>query len=152
MLVYMWANQDKASVTVPVVMVNGDTIFTITGGPIQIVALQSICVTANNGTASTLQYSSPPTVGDATVFSGASASLASAAAGSVVTLAPTALSTAPTLTAASAGGVVLGTDVANRIIVQAGTITVVIGVGSTTGTWRHCLRYVPLTSDSLVTP
>lgn len=151
MLVYMWANQDKAIVTVAAVMVNGTIIFTITGGPIQINQLHSICVAANDTTASTLQWQSAPTVGTATTITGASASLASATAGSVVTLNPTALSTAPGLVAASAGGVVLGADVANKIIVQAGTLKTVIGVGSTTGTWRHCLHYTPLTPDSLVT-
>jgi hypothetical protein len=132
------------------VMVNGDVLFTVTGGAIRIEELISVCVSANNGTASTLQYSSTPTVGTATTFSGASASLASATAGTNVRLAPTALSTAPTIVAASAGGVQLGTNVANRIIVKDGTITAVIGVGSTTGTWQHFLTYTPLTPDSAV--
>lgn len=132
------------------VMVNGTTIFTVTGGPILIVDLLSTCVTANNATASTLQYSSTPTVGSATVFSGASASLASATAGTNVRLAPTALSTAPVIVTAAAGGVQLGTNVANRIVVKDGTITTVIGVGSTTGTWRHTLRYIPLSPNASV--
>jgi hypothetical protein len=61
-----------------------------------------------------------------------------------VRLAPTALSTAPAVVAASAGGVALGTNVANRIVVKDGAIKLVIGVGSTTGTWKHYLRYTPL--------
>ena len=32
----------------------------------------------------------------------------------------------------------------------AGIITTVVGVGSTTGTWRHFLRYRPLSPDSQV--
>lgn len=126
------------------VMVNGNTVFTIAGGPIIIFDLLSECITANDGTASTMQWQSAPTVGSAATISGASASLASATAGSTVRLAPTALSTAPTLVAASAGGVQLGTNVANLITVMAGTLKLVIATGSTTGTWRHYLRYQPL--------
>ena len=132
------------------VMVNGTTIFTVTGRPIIIVDLLSVCVTANDTTASTLQWSSTPTVGSAATFSGASASLASATAGTTVRLAPTALSTAPVIVAAASGGVQLGTNVANRIVVKDGTITTVIGVGSTTGTWKHMLRYIPLSPTAAV--
>lgn len=128
------------------VMVNGNTIFTVTGGPIIIQALVSLCVTANNGTASTLQYSITPTTGaGAATISGASASLASAAAGASVTLAGTALSTAALL---SANGPNL---IANpgTIFCPAGTITMVIGTGSTTGTWEHHMYYWAL-GDSVV--
>lgn len=131
-------------------MVNGTIIFTITGGPILIDEIMSVCITPNDTTASTLQYQSAPTVGSAATISGATASLASATAGTTVRLAPTALSTAPVIVAASAGGVQLGTNVANRIIVNAGTIKIVIGVGSTTGTWEHYIRYYPLTTGVTV--
>jgi len=150
MLVYMWQAQAKCIEKSAAVMANGDTIFTITGGPIILVDLLSICVTDNNSTASTLQWSSTPTVGSATTFSGASASLASATAGTTVRLSPTALSTAPAIVAASSGGVQLGTNVANRIIIKDGTIKIVIGVGSTTGTWKHLLRYEPMSPNSIV--
>lgn len=106
--------------------------------------------TANNATASTLQWQSVPTVGSAATISGATASLASAAAGTTIRLSPTALSTAPNIVAASAGGVQLGTNVANRITVQPGTLKLVIGVGSTTGNWTHYIRYYPLSSDAVV--
>lgn len=131
---------DKAAAT----LVNGTTIFTIANGSIMIDELIAYCKTANDTTASTLQFSSTPTLGSATTFSGASASLASAAAGAVVRLNPTALSTAPDLVAAASGGVSLGASVGNRIIVHAGIITIVVGVGSTTGTWEFHLRYFPL--------
>ena len=120
------------------VMVNGDTIFTVAGAPILIQGLISLCVTANNGTASTLQYSITPTTGaSAQTISAASASLASAAAGASVTLAGTALSTAALL---NANGPNL---IANpgTIFCPIGTIRLVIGVGSTTGTWSHHLFY-----------
>lgn len=144
------ASRDRAVVKAAATMVNGQVAFTVSGGPIQIVDLLSECITANDVTASTLQWSSTPTVGSAATISGASASLASATAGSTVRLAPTALSTAPVIATAAAGGVQLGTNVANRITVQPGTITMVIAVGSTTGTWRHHLRYSPLSPSALV--
>lgn len=128
------------------VMVNGNTIFTVAGGAIKIEALYSICISANDGTASTLQYQAAPTIGSAQTISAASASLASAAAGATVTLAGTALATAALL---NANGPNL---IANpgTILVPAGTIKVVIGVGSTTGTWRHFIRYKPLATGVTV--
>lgn len=150
MIPFIYAAMQKSWQTVPAVMTNGMTVFTLTGGPIRIEEIISTCVSANDATASTMQWSSTPTVGSATVFSGASASLANATAGTNVRLAPTALSTAPVIVAASAGGVQLGTNVANRIIVKEGIITLVIGVGSTTGTWKHAILYTPLTPDSLI--
>lgn len=132
------------------VMVNGDTVFTITGGPIQIQSLHSECITANDATASTMQWNSVPTVGSAATISGASASLANATAGSTVLLTPTALSTAPVIVAASAGGAQLGPNLSNRIIVNAGALKLVIGVGSTTGTWKHYIAYTPLAPGAYV--
>ena len=129
------------------VMVNGNTIFTITGGPILIQALVSLCVTNNGATASTLQYSVTPTVGaSAQTISAASASLASATAGASVTLAGTALSTAALL---NANGPNL---IANpgTIFCPAGVITMVIGTGSTTGTWQHQMLYYALANGVVV--
>lgn len=127
-------------------LTNGQTLFTVAGGPIQVVGLVSICVTANDGTASTLQYSATPTAGSAQTISGASASLASAAIGASVALAGTALATAALL---NANGPNL---IANpgTIMVPAGIITAVVGVGSTTGTWKHYLRYRPLAAGVTV--
>ena len=135
------------AVSAAAVMVNGNTIFTVANGPIIIQALVSLCVTSNNGTASTLQYSITPTVGaGAQTISAASASLANAAAGASVTLAGTALSTAALL---NANGPNL---IANpgTIFCPAGTITMVIGTGSTTGTWRHYILYTALANGVTV--
>lgn len=150
MIPFIWDASEKIIESAAAVMVNGTTIFTVNGGPIRIEELFSVCVTANSGTASTLQWSSTPNVGSAATFSGASASLANATAGTTIRVAPTALTTAPTVVAASAGGVSLGTNVANRIIVKDGAITTVIGTGSTTGTWKHYLRYTPLAAGTVV--
>jgi hypothetical protein len=136
-------------VSAAAVLVNGTTIFTVRGGPIKIEELVSYCVTANDATASTLQWSANPD-GDPAVqtFSGASASLADAAIGTSVALNMTALSTAPDITV---GGVALGAVVTRGIIIPAGIITTTIGTGSTTGTWRHHLRFRPLARGISVT-
>lgn len=125
------------------VMVNGNTIFTVSG-PILIQGLVSTCVTANNGTASTVQYSVTPTVGaGAQTISAASGSVANAAAGATVSLQGTALSTAALY---NANGPNVGQSA--PIYCPAGIITVVIGVGSTTGTWSHTICYWPLAGNS----
>jgi len=135
------ATAERAVTGSTAVMVTGDTLFTIEGGPIEILSLVSKCVTVNDDTASTLRYSANPTVGSATTISGASASLASVAAGSGVVLNMTALATAPDILSPLVGL----TGVHTRgIIVNEGVITATVGVGSTTGTWKHYLRYRPL--------
>ncbi len=141
----------KVAVKSAATITNGQTLFTIAGGPIRIIELYSYCITANDATASTLQYSSTPTLGSAKTISGASASLGSAAAGASVTLNATSLATAPDLVTAANGGVQIGAAVANRIIVNAGIITAVVGVGSTTGTWTHHLLYQPMARGVTVT-
>lgn len=143
---------ERASESPAAVMVNADTVFTIAGGPIQILELLSVCITANDATASTMQWQSVPTVGTATTITGATTTLASATAGTSVLIQPTALSTAPVIVAAASGGLHLGLVAQNHIIVKDGTLKLVIGVGSTTGTWRHYLRYRPLSPSSTVTP
>lgn len=127
------------------VMVNADTLFTVAGGPIMVLGLWSECVTANDATGSTLQYSATPTSGSATTISGATSTLASVAAGTSVSLIGTALSTAPAI---STGGPGLGMTA--PVVVPVGTIKAVVGVGSTTGTWRHYMRYKPLASGVTV--
>lgn len=140
------ALQEGVAKKAAAVIVNGDTLFTVAGGPIAVIALVSICATNNDGTASTLQYSATPTSGSAQTISGASGSLASAVAGASVTLAGTALATAALL---NANGPNL---IANpgTIMVPAGTIKAVVGVGSTTGTWVHYIRYRPLAAGVTV--
>jgi len=122
------------------VMVNGNTLFTITGGAIMVRGLFSLCISANDGTASTIQYQAVPTTGTATTISNASASIASAAAGATITLAGTALATAA-LYAANGPNLIANPG---TVLVPAGAIKIVVGTGSTTGTWKHFLRYAPM--------
>lgn len=143
-----FASNEQAVETSAAVMVNGLALFNIAGDPIEIIDLLSICQTANDGTASTLQYQSAGTLGATTqTISGASAVLTSAAIGTSVIMQGTALSTAPTVNANGAG--IRAT--ADAIIVPAGSIKAVIGTGSTTGTWKHYLRYRPLGPNAVVT-
>jgi hypothetical protein len=146
-----WDLAEKSIATsTPAVMVNGTDIFTITGGPIVILELLSVCVTANNGTASTLQWQADGTDGPATTLTGASASLASAAAGTIVATQFTATTTAPVLYTAGVG-ISRPTSTAHGMVVPAGIIETVIGTGSTTGTWRHYMRYRPMARGIVVT-
>ena len=146
MIPFIYAAQEKCVYTaVAAVLVNGTTVFTVRGGPIQIVSIGAVCVTANNATASTLQYSADGTDGAAATITGASAALNAAAAGSIVLAVPGTLATAPAVYANGVG--IAGTV---NIVVPAGIITNVVGTGSTTGTWRQFIRYIPLTPDSTV--
>lgn len=143
--------EDKAVTNTAAVLVTGGTLFTIAGGPIEILSLVARCVTGNDGTASTLQWSADPTDGAAATFSGASASLANAAAGAMVILLGTALTTAPTVTTTGVGLSFTGATPTNGIIVGAGIITSTVAVGSTTGTWQMHMRYRPLSRGVTVT-
>lgn len=127
------------------VMVNADILFTIVGD-VRILGLHSECITANDTTASTLQYSIT-TAGGSTTISGASASLASAAAGVTAIWDGTNLATAPALTSATGVGLATPTK---GVRSPAGTITAVIGVGSTTGTWVHYVSYLPLEANAYI--
>ena len=127
-------------------MVNGDVIFNIIGD-IEIVSLVSECETSGTSVASTIQYKSNPTVGAAATFTGTSTGLGSAVAGSSLSVL-SGQTTAPSL-------VISGANNDSTYPLAAwcpeGTISLVVGVGSTTGTWRHYLRYNPLTDGSYVT-
>mgnify|MGYP001591994271 FL=1 len=137
---------DKSLSTAAGVMPNGTTtIFTVAGGPIEVLELLSVCVTVNDATASTLQYQADPTNGAATALSLASGSLASLAAGNTALCTGT-FGAAPTVTLN--GTVAAGTT---KFIVPAGVIQSVIAVGATSGTWTHHLRYAPLSRGVTVT-
>lgn len=132
---------EKAVTNTTSILSNNQTLFTITGGPIEILSLVLRCVTGNDATATTVQFRSNPTVGAAGTFSAASASLANALAGASVVLQGTTLATAPTLNASGPG---LGQQVTNAIYCPEGTIQLAVAVGSTTGTWQAHMRYRPL--------
>jgi hypothetical protein len=136
------------------ILTNGMTVFTIAGGPIRITDLLSYCIVGGDAAASTLQWSADGTVGAATVFTIASASLASLAAGGIVYCNLTTLATAPVITQ-TAGVALAGPTAATGggIYLPAGIITAVIGgADSTTGTYAHYMRWIPLARGVTVTP
>lgn len=126
-------------------MTNNKVIFRCVGG-VAITCLKSYCVTANDITATTLQYTIIPTIGASTAISGASATLASAVPGTLVVCIGDAFATAPVV---APTGVALNT-VARGIVFEEGNLQLTIGVGSTTGTWYHFMRYEPLVDGSYV--
>lgn len=139
---------DHVAKTGAKVMVNGDTLFNV-HGDIQILSLISECYTDNNATASTLQYSVTTERAATQTLSNASASLASKAAGATVALA--AASSLAENPIVSDSGVSVNTA-SRGVHCPTGAIKSVIGVGSTTGTWKHYLRYEPLEDGAYVTP
>lgn len=132
--------------TTPATLVTGTTIFRVNNGPIMVTSLNSYCITACDTTAATLQWSADGDVGAATTFTGASASLASMIAGSLINCNFVALTTAPIITQ-TAGVSLQG---AGGIIIPAGIITTTVGSGPTTGTFLHYLRYAPMVPGATV--
>lgn len=140
---------DHVANTSAKVMVNGDALFDV-HGDVLIYAVFSECYTANGATASTLQFSvTNNTTATSQTISAASASLANAAQGQSVIPALGALTNVPTLTnAAGVGAFPWG---AIRVAGNS-SIKSVIGVGSTTGTWKHYIRWEPIEDGACVVP
>ena len=137
------------AVTTPAVMTNGLTVFNVTGD-VLVFAILSECYTANGATASTLQYSvTNNTTTTSATMSGASASLANAAIGVSVIAQLGALANAPTVTGASGVGVFPWGAVR---IAGNSSIKLVVGTGSTTGTWVHYVHWQPLQDGAIITP
>lgn len=124
------------------VMVSEDTLFTAVGS-VQILSLVSECVTANDITASTLlwKFTTSAAVPLTTNLSSASTSLASVVSGYALAMTnAAALGEAPTQ---RDSGVLLNTA-SRGVRIPSGAVRITIGVGSTTGTWVHYVRYEPL--------
>jgi hypothetical protein len=145
-----WDLAEKSVATGAAVMVNGTDVFNISGGPIVALELVSVCVTANGAVASTLQWQADGTDGSTATFTGASGSLLSLAAGNLVVTQFTATTTAPAIYT-NGVGITRPTSTAHGMTIPAGIIEMVIGTGSTTGTWSHHLRYRPLARGIVVT-
>ncbi len=134
----------KPLATGAAVMSTALTAFTIAGGPINLLSLTAVCITGNNGTASTLLFFADPTDGAATNLCAASGSLANKAAGTIVNITGT-IGDAAVITDT-------GTAIAQagEILVPVGIIGLTVAVGSTTGTWTIHLRYKPLAENVIV--
>jgi len=138
---------EKTVTTSAAIMSDGLEIFTIAGGPIEMKCIIARCVTANDGTASTLLFYADPTDGAATDICTASPSLASATAGTIVNVVGNVLGSAAVVSPN-------GTAISQLfpILIPTGTMNMTIGVGSTTGTWMIHMRYMPLARSSVVLP
>lgn len=130
------------------IMSNGLQLFTVSGGDIQIVYLASECYTANNATASTVTYSATNARGTISI-TGTSPSLANAAIGTTINNALNSLTAAPTLSGVTGASVNV---TSNSIRLTSGTtISLTVAVGSTTGTWKHYLKYRRIENGAIVT-
>jgi hypothetical protein len=133
------------TVTGASILTNGMTVFTVAGGFIRITDLFSVNVVDDDTAAATIQWTADGTLGSATTFTAASASVATVAPGGIVNCDFTALTTAPVI---AANGVALQgttTSTGGSIIVPAGLIKLVIGgADTTTTTFRHIMRWFPL--------
>jgi hypothetical protein len=130
---------ERGVTTGTAVIANGTaTIFTVAGGPIILTHIVAVCVTPNDATATTLKFTADPTDGAATDICAASNSLANATAGTIVNI---------TGTVANQGVITAnGTAIeqAGGLLIPAGVLQTITGVGATTGTWYIAMRYKPL--------
>lgn len=140
---------DRAAVSAQMAMVSDTVMFTVSGGPVDILGLRSVLMTDNSSLAATLQYKFTPTVGSGQMISGVSAALSNLLAGGAVDLVPTALTTAPLVTLAGSGGLAVQ-SVLNKVRVPPGTLTAQFATSSVTGLWKNHLRYAPLSPGALV--
>ena len=122
--------------------------FTVAGGLVYITSLIGICTAAGDATATTLLFSAVPTVGAANNMCGASATLASAVIGQLVSVDGTAITTA-----LQAGGVTTGGNIggmAKPIVVGIGTIDAVTANTNATLAYRWRLTYIPIDDGASV--
>lgn len=148
----LYEQAQRALGTGAALLVNGTTVFTVAGGFIKILDLISVNVVDSDSAAATIQWSADGTLGSATTITGASASVASVAPGGIVNCDFTTLATAPVI---AANGVALQGPTAatgGAVIIPAGVLKLVIGgADTTTSTWRHFMRWVPLGPGVTVT-
>lgn len=120
----------------------------VSGGLVLITGIYGICTAAGDATATTLLFSAVPTVGAANNMCGASASLASAVIGNLLSIDGTAITTA-----LQAGGVTTGGNIggmAKPIMVGIGTIDAVTANTNATLAYRWILHYMPLDDGAAV--
>ena len=139
------SESDHISVTSRKAMVNGDILFNVKGD-VQILALRSECYTANGTTASRVTYVANSALDGSHDISGKCASLARATVGTTIVCDNTTLTSVPTV---SVSGIALNMD-SRGITIPRGTLSITVDGGSTTGLWRHYIRYEPLEPGSWI--
>lgn len=140
------SDSDHNMTTSRKVMVDNDIIFNLSGD-IQILSLRSECYTANDATGSRITYFIQSALDGATDITGQTASLANAVVGTSIICDNTTLSSAPNV---STSGVSLNMD-SRGIVVPRGELKIKVTGGSTTGLWRHYIRYEPLENGAYIT-
>jgi hypothetical protein len=140
-------NTDHVTKTGAKVMVNGDVMFTTTGD-VLIYAMASECYTANDTTATLIQYNvTNNNTATSQTISAATTTLASKTVGTSILLQLGSVANAPVITTASG----VGAFPWGAIRVPGGsTINLIVSVGSTTGTWKHYIRYEPMEVGAMV--
>jgi hypothetical protein len=127
-------------------LTNGAVLFTVVGD-ILIRSLVSECIATGTPTATTLQWQSAPTIGAPATFTGATASLISAVAGTNINIV-SGQTTAPAIVISGASN-----EAAYPLATYcpAGTINSVVTPGTSTSTWVHYLMYEPLEDGAYAT-
>jgi hypothetical protein len=138
-----------ALTTTSKIMTAGDLIFHVNGTVI-LQQLFSECTTANDATATLLRWQLFLDRGGSATITGASASLANVAAGTIVNSGTfTALSTAPLVVA---NGIAPLTQAALGVRLPPGNLSLLNTGGTTTGTWRHWAMYLPMEPGAGIQP
>ena len=132
------------------VLTTGTTIFTVAGGPIQLLWIMSMCTVGADSTAATLLYTTIPTGLSAVPISTACGSIANAPVNATITYAGTGSAAACVY---NSGGTSLSvsTVAGSAVIMPPGVINITIGSGPTvTGHWSHYIYYRPMGSGVTV--
>lgn len=122
--------------------------FVVSGGLVCVTSLIGICTAAGDATATTILFSAVPTVGAANNMCGASASLASAVIGNLVSLDGTSITTALQAAAPAAGGNIGGCK--KPVAVGVGTIDCVTANTNATLAYRWLLTFIPIDDGAFV--
>jgi hypothetical protein len=141
------SDSDHTAATNRAIISNGLVIFNV-HGDCQILSLCSECYTANDSTASRVKYVVQSALDGATDITGTSASLASATVGTAIICDNTSLSSAPNVVTS---GVWMNMD-SRGIRIPRGDVRLTVTGGSTTGLWRHYIRYEPLENGAYISP
>lgn len=124
------------------------TVFTVSGGPVIINYLAAEVTTALGAVVTTLKFTSTDTASSTAVDICAAAAVTSAAVGTFLTVAMTALSTALQVNAGGTSLATQGQD--NGIVIPAGVVAATTSA-SDTGNIRYRIKYTPLAPNSTVT-
>jgi hypothetical protein len=138
---------DHVAATTKAIISNGLVLFDVLGD-CQILSLCSECYMANDGTTTRVKYTMQSALDGATDITGLCASLANATVGTAIICDNTTLSSAPNVVTS---GIWLNMD-SRGIRVPRGELRLTVTNGSTTGLWRHYIRYEPLEVNAYISP